>query len=71
MASISSPVTLNTKRLILRQFIMDDRETLFTITQERDILQYFPARTAWSMEKTERYLAHQLDHWEKFGYGHW
>ncbi len=71
MVTISSPVTLNTRRLILRQFISDDRETLFSITQEPGILQYFPTRTAWSMEKTERYLAHQLDHWAKFGYGHW
>jgi len=50
---------------------MDDAPTLFKIVQEPNIFQYFPNKTAWAMEKVERYIHHQLHHWGKFGYGHW
>jgi ribosomal-protein-alanine N-acetyltransferase len=63
-----SPI-LTTERLILRQFTMDDREVLFTITQEPDIFQYFPTKTAWDMDKVERSIQYQSNHWKTFGYG--
>lgn len=48
---------------------MDDREALFTITQEPNIFQYFPAKMAWEMEKVERNIQHQINHWRTYGYG--
>lgn len=63
--------TLTTNRLILRQFTMDDAPALFDIAQEPNIFQYFPTKTAWEMEKVERSIQHQIDHWERFGYGLW
>lgn len=71
MDSSNKIVSLATARLVLRPFTPGDREALFTILQEPDILQYFPTKTAWSLEKTGRYIEHQLEHWAKFGYGHW
>jgi ribosomal-protein-alanine N-acetyltransferase len=69
MISSHSAITLTTERLILRPFTLDDRQTLFTITNEPGIFQYFPTKTAWEMEKVERSINYQIAHWEKHGYG--
>lgn len=68
-----SPVSpsLKTQRLVLRPFTMDDAPTLFPIVQEPNIFQYFPTKTAWEMERVERAIRHQIEHWESFGYGLW
>lgn len=63
--------SLKTERLVLRPFLMDDAQVLFPIVQEPNIFQYFPTKDAWALEKVERYIYHQIHHWEKFGYGHW
>jgi len=62
---------LRTERLLLREFTMNDREALHAIAQEPDIFQYFPTKTAWEMEKVERAIRHQIEHWETFHYGLW
>ncbi len=69
MESSTTHRTLTTERLHLRPFTMDDREALFTITQEPDIFQYFPTKAAWEMEKVERNITHQINHWHTYGYG--
>jgi len=71
MNSSNKIITLATERLFLRQFTMDDRDALFKIAQEPNIFQYFPTKTAWEMEKVERNIQHQIDHWEDLGYGLW
>src|SRR5512140_3100369 len=63
--------TLVTTRLLQRPWRLDDAPALFEIMQEQDIFQYFPPSTPPTLEKAERYITHQLSHWEKFGYGHW
>jgi len=62
--------TLETAHLILRPWTLEDAETLFLILQEPDILEYFPPGN-YTLEKTQRYLARQLKHWQERGYGHW
>ena len=69
MESTRQGFTLITERLILRQFTMNDREALLAITQEPDIFQYFPTKSAWTMDKAERSIEHQTNHWQTFGYG--
>ena len=71
MNSSNTTITLATERLFLRQFTMDDREGLFKIAQESDIFQYFPTKTAWELERVDRNIQHQIDHWDQFGYGLW
>jgi ribosomal-protein-alanine N-acetyltransferase len=63
--------TLTTARLILRPFQATDAGALFDIVQEPDIFQYFPTKTAWTLEKCERSIKYQTEHWDKFGYGQW
>ena len=48
---------------------MNDIEDLFAITNETDIFRYFPTKTGWTIEKTERSIFHQIQHWDKYGYG--
>jgi len=62
---------VNTGRLLLRPWTAGDAGALLTILQEADILRYFPSPNAPSQEKVERYIAHQLVHWQERGYGHW
>jgi [ribosomal protein S5]-alanine N-acetyltransferase len=62
--------TLETPGLILRPWRLEDDEALFHILQEPDILKYFPP-TSFTLEKTQRYINHQLNHWQEHGYGHW
>jgi [ribosomal protein S5]-alanine N-acetyltransferase len=62
--------TLETTHLILRPWVQEDTGALFRILQEPDILHYFPP-TAFTLEKTQRYINHQLNHWQERGYGHW
>ena len=69
MTSIHNAVILTTERLILRPFTLEDRQVLFTITNEPNIFQYFPTKTAWDMPKVERNINFQNAHWEKLGYG--
>lgn len=60
-----------TARLILRPFTMADIEALFEIVNEPDIFKFFPSKSAWTLEKCERYINYQTQHWENLGYGHW
>jgi ribosomal-protein-alanine N-acetyltransferase len=62
--------TLETSHLVLRPWSIEDAEILFRILQEPDILKYFPP-TTFTLEKTQRYINHQLKHWQERGYGHW
>jgi ribosomal-protein-alanine N-acetyltransferase len=62
--------TLETPHLILRPWKPDDAGMLFRILQEPGILEYFPP-TVFTLEKTQRYINHQLQHWQEHGYGHW
>jgi ribosomal-protein-alanine N-acetyltransferase len=62
--------TRETLHLILRPWALEDSEALFRILQEPGILKYFPPAT-FSLEKTRRYINHQLKHWQERGYGHW
>lgn len=69
MKSSNERGILFTRRLILRQFTFDDCHPLFAIVQEPGIFQYFPTKSGWAMDKVERSIEHQNNHWQTFGYG--
>ncbi len=62
---------IETPHLILRAWRLEEAAALFEIFQEEDILQYFPNPKPPPLNKVEDYIAHQLAHWELYGYGHW
>jgi ribosomal-protein-alanine N-acetyltransferase len=63
--------TITTYRLILRPFCEADVEPLHTILGEKDILRYFPNPNPPSIERVQKFIAHQLDHWAEHKYGWW
>ncbi len=63
--------TLHTAHAVLRPWGLEDAPRLLEIMQEEDIFKYFPPSPPPTLEKAQRYISHQLSHWEKYGYGHW
>jgi len=61
---------LQTPDLLLRAWKPEDTQALFTILQEPGILKYYPP-TTFDLPKTNKYIDHQLNHWSKYGFGHW
>lgn len=63
--------TITTTRLILRPFIEADAEPLNSILREKDILRYFPNQNPPSLERVQKFITRQLDHWGEHKYGWW
>lgn len=63
--------TLRTRRLRLRPFEEADSERLHRILGEEGILRYFPNPEPPPLERVERLVAHQLEHWEEHRLGWW
>jgi ribosomal-protein-alanine N-acetyltransferase len=63
--------TIVTPRLILRPFTSQDAGSLHRVLGGRDVLRYFPNPEPPTMERAERMIAHQLEHWRDYGYGWW
>jgi ribosomal-protein-alanine N-acetyltransferase len=60
-----------TPRLRLRAFTLDDVATLHAVMGRDEVLRYFPVPVAPTLEKTESFIRHQLEHWATHQYGWW
>lgn len=63
--------SIETARLLLRPWTLEDGEAWFNILQEPDILHYFPDPNPPARFKAEAYIHHHLRHWTQHGFGHW
>lgn len=63
--------TIRTARLTLRPLEPGDAVVLHRIYQSDGVLQYFPTTVPPPLERLERFVASQQEHWEKHGYGNW
>ena len=63
--------TIETARLTLRPLQPEDAASLHRIYQTEGVLQYFPNPIPPPLEKVERFVSGQQQHWEKYGYGNW
>ena len=63
--------TLETARLVLRPFAESDAGPLCRILSETGILRYFPHPDPPPLEKVQRLVARQLEHWAEHGLGWW
>ncbi len=63
--------SLQTPRLILQPWKLEEAETLWAILQEEDILRYFPDPFPPSLERVQKYITLQMAHWQLRDYGHW
>ncbi len=48
-----------------------DIEPFLTIFSGEGVLRYFPNPNPPTRERIERFILHQIAHWQQFGYGHW
>ncbi len=63
--------TIKTARLTLRPISKDDTQTLHRIINEPDILKYFPNPGPRPMERVEKLVENQLNHWREYKCGWW
>jgi ribosomal-protein-alanine N-acetyltransferase len=63
--------TIQTLRLTLRPLQPADAVTLHRVYQTDGVLRYFPNSNPPPLEKLERFVASQQEHWETHGYGNW
>lgn len=62
---------IKTRRLTLRPLQPADAVTLHRVYQNEGVLRYFPNPNPPPLEKLERFIAGQQEHWETYGYGNW
>ncbi len=63
--------SIETPRLRLRPWTVEDTDGLFAILQEKDILRYFPNPKAPERSRAEAYINRHIEHWAEKGFGHW
>ena len=63
--------TLHTARLALRPLKESDAAVLYRIYQSPGLLQYFPNPHPPSLDKVQRFISGQHEHWQQYGYGDW
>ena len=62
---------LTTSRVILRQLQLEDAKVLFRVYQSEGVLRFFPCTDSPPIEKVQRFIHGQGEHWQKHGYGNW
>ena len=63
--------SLETERLILRQFTAADAQGMLDILTQEPTLRYFPPGGALSREKVARMIERLNQHWDEHGFGLW
>lgn len=62
---------IQTARLNLRGFALDDFMPLYEMVSDRETVRYFPRTEPWPLEVVQRWMARQAQHWDEFGFGWW
>ena len=63
--------TVKTDRLILRPFTEHDAEELHRILAQEGVLRYFPNTEPPPLDRVQKFIAAQLEHWDEHGFGWW
>jgi ribosomal-protein-alanine N-acetyltransferase len=63
--------SIQTVHLTLCPLLPDDAQILHRIYQVEGVLQYFPNTTPPPLEKVQKFIAGQENHWAQYGYGNW
>ena len=67
---MSTP-SIETTRLNLRPFSHEDAKPLLEILVTPGVLQYYPSSDPPDLERVQRLVERQIDHWHEHGYGWW
>jgi len=62
---------IKTARLTLRPFTIQDAEPLHQILGIPRVLEYFPSSDPPDLERVQKLVQKQIDHWSDHGYGWW
>ena len=60
---------LETERLILREYTMNDFDTLYEIMSDPETMQHYPA--PFDQARTRRWIEWNLENYQKYGWGLW
>ena len=60
---------IETKRLILREYTLDDFNALFEIVSDPETMQHYPA--PFDEQRTQAWIAWNLENYKKYGFGLW
>lgn len=60
---------IETERLLLRPYTLDDFPALYEILSDPETMQHYPA--PYDEEKTRNWITWNLDNYEKYGFGLW
>lgn len=63
--------TIETKRLVLRPFRLQDAATLHKILVVPGVLNYYPNSDPPDLDRVQILIQKQLDHWGNYDYGWW
>ena len=63
--------TMRTGRLILRPFTAADADPLHRLMNDDVVMQYFPGAAIPALDKVERLVQSQIEHWEEHQLGWW
>ena len=62
-------MTIETERLLLREYTMEDFPALYEILSDPETMQHYPA--PFDEERTRGWITWNLDNYEKYGFGLW
>ncbi len=60
---------METERLLLREYTMDDFEALYEIMSDAETMQHYPA--PFDEARTRRWIEWNIDNYSKYGFGLW
>lgn len=60
---------IETNRLILREYVMEDFDALYEIMSDEETMQHYPA--PFDEERTMSWITWNLDNYKKYGFGLW
>ncbi len=63
--------TIKTARLTLRPFTKQDSKPLYQILGVPVVLEYFPSSDPLDLERVQKLVERQINHWEDHNYGWW
>lgn len=60
---------IETKRLILREYTLDDFDALYEVVSDSETMQHYPA--PFDKERTKDWIIWNIENYKKYGFGLW
>ena len=70
-STLATIPTIETERLTLRPFSQDDCASLHEVLGQEGVLRYFPNQNPPALDRVEKFIEAQINHWQEHGFGWW